>query len=214
MAIDIWDHATDTWSTAALSQRRKKPEAVAAGTKIVIAGGEIAKNSRWRRRRRRLDYTSVVDIFDVVTREWTTAKLSLARQYFGAAGIGDLAIFAGGFYDDVREGVVDIYNARTGTWSVAQPLSAARSNLHATVVAGRYAVFGGGTAAGVGRSSAIDVFDAQTGSWAATNGSMCGAPYGIAGVGQIALFAGGVECATHNVTARVAALAIGAGAVC
>ena len=89
--VDIWDHTTDTWSIAKLSQARKKPNAVAAGTKIIIAGGEIAKKPPPGMLG---GYTDVVDIFDTETGVWSTAKLSMPRQYFGAArATPELAVF-------------------------------------------------------------------------------------------------------------------------
>jgi hypothetical protein len=105
----VWHHPTDVWTKAKLSQPRKKPEAVCAGGKIVIAGGEIAKPpapppssssssaasaaaaaaspSPWRHSAHLVghrvgsrDYSDVVDVFDTATATWSTSRLGQARQ--------------------------------------------------------------------------------------------------------------------------------------
>ena len=127
---------TREFSFSKLSVPRKKPEAVTAGSKILISGGELKK----------LDasdmlggYSSTVDILDVSNMKWTTANLSIARQYFGAASATpNLAVFAGGFYNDIRLSSVDIYDAETDSWSLGKSLSHNRSNLAASTVENRY----------------------------------------------------------------------------
>jgi hypothetical protein len=73
---------------------------------------------------------------------WSTARLSVAREYLAAASVGNVALFAGG--QRSYSAVVDVYNGTTGAWSTAQ-LSVARSGLAATSV-GNVAVFAGGQA--------------------------------------------------------------------
>ena len=185
--VDIWNHATGVWTSSTLSQSRKKPMAVVAGHKMIIAGGEIAKPPSAERLG---DYTDVVDIYDSITGSWSTSKLSLARQYFGAAtATPDLAVFAGGFNSAAyhRLGIVDIYNASSDTWSQAK-LSVNRSNLHGANVAGRYAAFGSGNIDATSKVS-FDIFDGLTGEWAPSHGHHPDLP-AVASVENIALFAG------------------------
>lgn len=78
--VDVWHHPTNVWTKAKLSQPRKKPEAVCAGGKIVVAGGEIAKAPPPPPPRRLRDYTATVDIFDTDSGEWSTSQLGQARQ--------------------------------------------------------------------------------------------------------------------------------------
>jgi hypothetical protein len=62
--------------------------------------------------------SKVVDIFDVSTNMWTTDSLSIARADLGAATLGNLVIFAGGW--DGTAAVyktVDIYDTLTGLWT-------------------------------------------------------------------------------------------------
>ncbi len=37
-----------------------------------------------------------MDVYNVATRTWSTAQLSVARRLLSAASVGNLAIFAGG----------------------------------------------------------------------------------------------------------------------
>jgi hypothetical protein len=41
--------------------------------------------------------SSVVDVYNGNTGAWSTAQLSVARVWLGAASVGNLALFAGGF---------------------------------------------------------------------------------------------------------------------
>jgi hypothetical protein len=43
--------------------------------------------------------TDVVDLYNHVTKSWTTARLSVGRARLAAASVGNVAIFAGGFWD-------------------------------------------------------------------------------------------------------------------
>jgi hypothetical protein len=42
------------------------------------------------------DISNVVDLYNVATGAWSTAQLSVARQYIAAASVGNVALFAGG----------------------------------------------------------------------------------------------------------------------
>merc|ERR1712232_1434725 len=98
--VDIWNHRTGAWTKAKLSQKRKKPQAVSAGGKIVIAGGEIAKPPP---EAEVGGYSDVVDVFDPETGSFSITHMPFPpRQYFGSVSAGDRAIFAGGFYNDLR----------------------------------------------------------------------------------------------------------------
>ncbi len=90
--------------------------------------------------------SSVVDLYNVTTRVWTTAQLSAPRSSLAATSVGNIALFAGGMsLSSLNSLVVDLFNGSTGVWSTAQ-LSVARHSL-AAVSVGNVAVFAGGTAA-------------------------------------------------------------------
>jgi hypothetical protein len=156
LSVEIWNHITGEWTHGALSQPRKKPEAVAVGSRIVIAGGEIAKPKPPGSLGDDIGgYSATMDIFDTVTGEWSTAALDGARQYFGAAhasgkAVGaspaGMAVFAGGFFNDVRLGDVDMYDPVADVHHTGSTLSHNRSNLQGASVGvgGRYCAFGSG----------------------------------------------------------------------
>jgi hypothetical protein len=147
---------------------------MAVGTEILMAGGEIGHHDPSAN-----GYSSSVDILDLTTGEMRVANLSLARQYFAIAAAGGKAFFAGGFanYDSeansgYRSNVVDIYDSKTKSWSVAQ-LSTNRSNLAGTAVLDRWVLFGGGTMQvpepdicnTTGRSAVVDIYDTFRDEW-------------------------------------------------
>lgn len=194
--VDIWNHRTGAWTQGKLSQKRKKPEAVTAGGKIVIAGGEIAKpvppmlGEPDELRSSIQGYSDVIDIFDPNTGTFSTTHMPFPpRQYFGAASAGDHAVFAGGFYNDIRLGNVDIYDAAANAWSRGPSLSHNRSNLQGTSVGeGRYAAFGSGNIR-MDAKLALDVYDSSTGILAASIAHAPGNP-AVAAVKNVALFLG------------------------
>jgi len=195
-SVEIWNHVTNQWSNGTLSQPRKKPEAVAVGTKIVIAGGEIAKPPNHGLG----GYTATVDVYDTVTGKWSTDTLISARQYFGAAhasgkavgaGPDGVAVFAGGFYNRIRLASVDIYDPMTTQHYAGQDLSHNRSNLHACSAGkdGRYAAFGSGNIDATAKIT-LDFYDGETGEWAQSHTHTPIVSNGVASVGNIVLFMG------------------------
>lgn len=50
------------------------------------------------------DVSNAVDVYNSVTKVWTTAQLSVAREYFAAASSGIMAVFAGGFTCELWQG--------------------------------------------------------------------------------------------------------------
>ena len=103
-----------------------------------------------------------MDVWDVRRDRWRLpTRLSVSRKKLAATAVanGSVAVFAGGFTSDVagnncgspsvRPGMgcyrntIDVYDAHTGLWSVATPLSEGRMRLAAASVDG-CAVFAGG----------------------------------------------------------------------
>jgi hypothetical protein len=192
-SVELMNHVTGEWTRARLSQPRKKPEAVGVGGRIVIAGGEIAKPHGAGLG----DYSAVMDIFDAATLQWSNDSLAGARQYFGAAhaagaavGAAGVAVFAGGFFNDIRLGSVDIYDPAARRHTAGAALSHNRSNLASTSVGGgRYAAFGAGNIDDDAKL-ALDFFDGETGEWAASHTHSPVTMNGVASVGNVALFMG------------------------
>lgn len=109
--VDIYDVATNTWTTAQLPQAKMNLVAAAAGNKIVFGGGlEMAPLA-----------SKTVDIYDVTTNTWGTARLSEERYNFSAAAAGNKIVFAGGTSATTGNSkTVDIYDVVTNTWTTAQ----------------------------------------------------------------------------------------------
>eukprot|EP00937_MAST-01D_sp_MAST-1D-sp2_P007493 g7493.t1 len=225
-SVEVLNHVTGEWALLArgLSVPRKKPEAVAVGDSIVIAGGEVAKSvvqGRFRPRGPRSgpgtarptpaagglplgSYTASVDVLDAASMTWSNAsRLASPRQYFGAArvagsavtaavgaGAEGAAIFAGGFWDDVRLADVDVFSPATGRHGTRYRLSHNRSNLNAASAGGgRYAAFGSGNIDAAAKIT-LDFFDGETGEWASATGHAPTTMNGVAAVGSAVLFAG------------------------
>ncbi|KAI9503359.1 hypothetical protein BX070DRAFT_235051 [Coemansia spiralis] len=97
--------------------------------------------------------------------EFSGAMLSLPRSSIAAASVGHMAFFAGGrLQNDTYTDVVDVFDRRTGKWSVSH-LSMARSEIGAGSVSGRYAIFAGGLDSTFKPLSLVDVYDTKTNKW-------------------------------------------------
>ena len=200
-SVEIWHHNTQTWTHATLSEPRKKAEAVAVGVYIVFAGGETANASG------HTGYSSTIDVYDArYGGSWSVAQMASPRQYFGVAyasghafGVAAVAMVAGGFYNDVRLGDVDVFDPSTGrhldtlaNGTVVHPtLGQNRSNLRGLSIGsgGRYAAFGPGNIATAAKTS-LDFYDAEAGRWMRGTAHMPIVRQGVASVGNVALFAG------------------------
>ena len=144
-----------------------------------------------------------VDIWNATTGEWTVARLTQPRQYITGANAGPRVVFAGGFCSPCtgqsgtsRSHVADIFDSRTGLWT-SHELAQKRSNLAATSVGGRYAVFSGGTDDGnssakvISRSSMVDIYDGVLDKWTTATLGSARCCLGAAGGNHTAAMAGG-----------------------
>ncbi len=90
----------------------------------------------------------------------TSAALSLSRDYLAATSVGRKALFGGGGYSDR----VDIYDQKTGHWSISH-LSQPR-DFPAAVTVGNKALFiGGGKYFSEIESNVVDIYDDISGRW-------------------------------------------------
>lgn len=220
--VDIYDAATNAWSTASLSQGRFQMAATTVGTKALFGGGATDLMLRTPSDR--------VDIYEGGA--WSTASLSLARGNLAATSVSGQALFAGGDDRGYPSSRVDIYDSSSNSWSTAS-LSEARTGLAATSVgsqalfaggsdnsnvvdiyeggawstgtlsegrcwlaaatAGGVALFGGGVDVMAGLySAAVDIYDPATGTWTTASLSQARGQLAATGVGDFAFFGGGV----------------------
>ncbi len=178
--VDIYNAATDVWSTGELSEARRNLAATAAGGKALFAGGYNGGIS------------NRVDLFDASSGQWTTTALSQPRMELAATAVGDLALFGGGFDPSYQSASrVDIYDAAKDQWSQSD-LSVARGWPVATTVGDR-ALFAGGIPlyGGYASTDVVDIYDASTGQWALAHLSQARAFMAATTAGDRAFFAGG-----------------------
>jgi hypothetical protein len=160
------------------------------GSKILFAGG-FSMGA----------YSSRVDIYDMITKNWFTAELSeTARQGMAVATLGSKIFFAGGFDADNGYPItsrVDIYDVATNTWSTAE-LSHPRAYLAAATL-GNKIFFAGG----LGWSSpnyggvltaldVVDIYDDNSHSWTTASLSVGRYELTATAVGSKIYFAGGI----------------------
>jgi hypothetical protein len=122
-AVDIYNAATGQWTTASLSEPRGYVAAAATGTKVVFAGGYYTYGSNdqglslyWG--------TKTIDVYDMVSQQWSTDSLTIARGMAAAGATNKKLVVAGGakgsssiapgFYDELVTPVraADIYTVK------------------------------------------------------------------------------------------------------
>jgi hypothetical protein len=155
--VDIYDTIDQSWTVEQLSVPRLQAAVVSHGSKVLFAGGANLQQG---------EVYDVVDIYDVETGVWTTASLSEPRVVWWAK-VGDLAIFAGGYYLLNSSKRVDIYNFTTNTWSI-DSLSVPRAFVGMTTIGNKVLIAGGMTIGNVA-SNIVDIYDASTGNWSTAN---------------------------------------------
>jgi hypothetical protein len=154
--VDIYDMATNTWSTAELSLARAWIGAVTAGNKIFFAGGQFDGFS-----------SNVVDIYDASTNSWTITHLSRGADALAATTVGNKVFFAGGNWGMYATDVVDIYDLTGNTWSTAT--LSTRRNFITAASANNKVYFSGGYDASFKPSNVIDIYDNSTGTWSTSS---------------------------------------------
>ena len=210
-AVDIYNMATNQWTTAELSVPRYGLAATTVGDLAIFAGGAdstyygAASNA-----------SDAVDIYNASTGQWSTTSLSEARGYVAATTVGGDAIFAGGethMNDVVINGnylpgtgsyaasdVVDIYNSNTNEWTTAG-LPQAREGMSATS-SGNLAFFAGGdtqsTTAVGNYSDMVNIFNVNTDQWSVAELSQSRFGIASAAVGDLVMFAGGLYSTSGN----------------
>ena len=156
---------------AKLSVARSNGGSAATNGYVIFAGG-VFDNSNPSVARQ----TDIVDIYHEPSRTWSTAKLSQPRQDLTGLAVGNLLLFAGGWYNDEDEvihnsDVVDIFDTETGTWLAPTKLTEARAHVFAASTRSGLGFFAGGNAgfySQVYYSDRIDVYNSTTRSWEKT----------------------------------------------
>jgi hypothetical protein len=173
-----------THSNAQLSVARANGgTATSVGDQAFIAGGVLG------------GYHATVDIYDGSTGTWSATNMSQARGGLASTGVGNFALFGGGFSTAGKSDVVDIYDTSASTWTTAA-LSEAREYPAATTV-GNLAMFAGGYSAS-GYSDVVDIYNASTDTWSTATLSVARRHLTATTVGDLAMFAGGQGAAGYT----------------
>jgi len=160
--VDIYDTATNTWSTAELSDPRAGMAHAVLGDKAYFAGGDKGNGV----------VSDVVDIYDATTDTWTTETLSVARSFYGGGGsFKGKVYFAGGTTADSQTSTqIDIYEPATNTWNSEQ-LSTPRGGVQIGTTE-NHILFAAGASEGnlvqwqsEASSNIVDIYNAETDEW-------------------------------------------------
>ncbi len=117
--IDVYDTEDEAWLDPPLFLNESKGGVGVAtvGSKVFFAGGALSPNT----------VTNLVEIYDVITGDWTYDTLSQARALPATVAYENKVYVAGGILpNSFSSDVVDIYNVDTETWEPTQALSSAR----------------------------------------------------------------------------------------
>jgi Secretion system C-terminal sorting domain/Kelch motif len=154
--IDVYDIATQTWSTKKLSKPRDGFNPVILNEKIIFAGGYSGVLP-----------SDVVDIYTPATDTWEVQKLSIARAECRAIVANGKAYFCGGttnFSPYVASSRIDIYDPSQPSGSQWTTAALSQSRVAPVAVAfGDTVMIAGGFSASVSGSNRIDIINTQTG---------------------------------------------------
>lgn len=171
VTVEVYDPATDTWSTAASLPSRAALGAAAVNGKIYAIGGiddnglpqstmevyDPTKNS----------WTSIIEVIDRGLSQGplivTYAPLPTARSELAVTLLnGKIYAIGGQDATGANLNTVEVYDPSTNKWSAAAPLPTAASALAAAAVNGKIYVLGG---FGPGTLNTLQVYDPTTASW-------------------------------------------------
>jgi hypothetical protein len=175
-SIDIYDSATFTWYTTTINAARYQHTAVAYGTNIYIAGGELPAT------------TNNIEIYDTLTDVSTNfGTLSVGYKQLTSATAGNYILFGGGGSSNQ----IDIFNVITDTWTV--------STLTTTVWRADSAVLDNKIYINsVGASNNIDIYDTDTNTWTVATATTTAGTQTFASAGNYLMLAGGEDGSRFN----------------
>ncbi|MEW6757680.1 MAG: kelch repeat-containing protein [Acidobacteriota bacterium] len=152
--LDIYDIASDTWSTGAdMPGARYWTDAVEIGGKIYVAGGYSTSGQ------------SSLYIYDVATNTWSTgASLPASRYSYAGVAHGGLYYVIGGYTTTYSNNIL-AYDPVANSWNSALPNMTTGRRYHAAgVMGGRIYVVGGYNASYL---DSVEIFDPAAGTWSA-----------------------------------------------
>lgn len=161
--VDIYDIASQSWSTAELSTARSSMGAVVSNGKVFFAGGSLFDGQK-----NYFKAFDTVDVYNAADNTWSVARLSEPRGSITAAAVGDKVLFAGGIANErgVTPATVDIYDLTTASWSIAQ-LREGKCYMSAVTLNNKI-YFAGGSVfdwGGWGPSSLMEIYNYENNTW-------------------------------------------------
>ena len=165
-----------------LSEKRKVSGVAFLGNKIFLAGGRYQPTGPGP------NFTSRVDIYDVVTKDWSTSELSQKKWGVAAAVSGNKVFFGGGTALQGNASAttrVDIYDIVDQKWTTAELPKAGQ---YTAIAQGNKVLFAGGTA--------VYLYDYLSEKWSSKTISQSRVSIAATSVGGVVYFSGGT---TSNV---------------
>jgi Kelch motif len=185
--VDLYDAGTGVWNTGQLSVPREFLAAAGAGSNILFAGGQTGPANDVQHT---APVTDVVDIYDINTKLWNTARLSVARSYVVGASSENKIVFAGGLLENgTFSNALDIYDVGTGQWT-SGTLGGNGREYSCAVASGNLILFAGGQNS-QGPYPSIDIYNTNSGSWSSVPLLKPGLKLSGAATGSTVIFAGG-----------------------
>jgi autotransporter-associated beta strand protein len=174
--VDIYDVASNTWSTSALSHARYNLGGASVGALAFFGPGNSKSGG----------YSDAVDIYDSASDTWSTTTRPHESGFYGMASAGNKAVIAGGF----ESSAIDVYNTTTSSWSSPATLSQTRAYV-AAASANDKVLFAGGLTPSIQPSNVVDIFNTTTGVRTTATLPVGRFEMTAASAGSKALFAGG-----------------------
>jgi uncharacterized repeat protein (TIGR01451 family) len=152
--VDIYDIATDTWSSGAdMPGPRRYIDCAEIGGKIYCGGGYTTSGQ------------TTLYIYDIAANTWSTgASLATYRYDYGAVALDGKYYMIGG-YTPTYTNTIIAYDPVTNTWDTTLPtMSVGRRNPNAGVIGGKIYVISGRSAASTYLASG-EVYDPVANAW-------------------------------------------------
>jgi hypothetical protein len=158
--VDIYDIATNIWTSAELSQARKEVATAVLGKIIYFASGELATIPG--------TFSARVDIYNTETNTWAITNLGGVDALVAGAATGNKVVFASGI-------TAHIYDTSTKVWETAKlSVRPGEGNCCQSMVGGiaatvidNFIYFAGGLGSDVHKS--IDIYNTKTNSWSTSS---------------------------------------------
>ena len=163
--LEVYDPATDTWSTKAnMLTSREGLAAAAIDGKLYVVGGY---NGSYTTTPPVRDFEPALEVYDPATNTWSTkANIPTPRANPAAVAIdGKLYVVGGRSVDGYATGldVLEVYDPVTDTWSTKANMPTGRHGLAAVPIFGLLYAVGGRNSQGL--SKKLEVYDPVTDDW-------------------------------------------------